>query len=175
VEAARAGDRHAFDEIVVCYDSRLRTLAGQLLTDRADADDALQEAYLKAYRALPRFRGECALGTWLYRITYRCCLDHLRRLPGRPTPLDDLGEARPEEGGDPMDLVDSTDMLRDALSRLTPTQRAVLFLVYCEDVSYEDAARILGVPIGTVGSRASSARAALRAVLGELGRDEGSR
>ncbi|HEY0399699.1 MAG TPA: sigma-70 family RNA polymerase sigma factor, partial [Acidimicrobiia bacterium] len=76
---ARAGDEVAFTEVVRHYDHRLRALAFRLLGDRAAMDDALQDAYVKAFRALPGFREDAALGTWLYQITYRACIDQQRR------------------------------------------------------------------------------------------------
>src|SRR6266850_352519 len=79
---AKAGDERAFTEIVRHYDHRLRALAYRLLGDRTAMDDALQDAYVKAFRALPGFREDAALGTWLYQITYRACVD-LQRREGR--------------------------------------------------------------------------------------------
>jgi RNA polymerase sigma factor (sigma-70 family) len=79
---AKTGDQRAFTEVVRHYDPRLRALAYRLLGDRASMDDALQEAYVKAFRALPGFREDAGLGTWLYQITYRACVD-LQRREGR--------------------------------------------------------------------------------------------
>lgn len=175
IACARRGDRDSFDRIVAHYDPRLRSLAGQLLRDLSDADDALQEAYIKAYRALPDFRGQSGLSTWLYRITYRCCLDHVRRRSATTVSAELEGEPDLAEDVDPADLIASRDALREALAQLTPIQRAVLFLVHCEDMTYGDAARILEVPAGTVGSRVASARAALKNVLLASGSTGGTR
>src|SRR5215211_3471267 len=79
VDRARRGDQEAFAAVIRHYDRGLRSLAYRLLRDRDRMDDALQEAYLNAFRALPKFRGESRLGTWLYRITYNVCLDELER------------------------------------------------------------------------------------------------
>ena len=100
VARARAGDGAAFGAVLRHYDGRLRALAFRLLGDPARTDDVLQEAYVKAYRALPRFRGEADLGTWLYRIAYNACLDELRRGRGHDLPLEaaDLAAA---PGADP--------------------------------------------------------------------------
>jgi RNA polymerase sigma-70 factor, ECF subfamily len=75
LDRARRGDQEAFAAVIRHYDPGLRTLAYRLLGDRDGMDDALQEAYVKAFRALPRFRGDSKLGTWLYRIAYNACLD----------------------------------------------------------------------------------------------------
>src|ERR671914_1464692 len=79
LDRARAGDQEAFTALIRHYDPGLRRLAYRLLGDRERMDDALQEAYVKAFRALPRFRGDSSLGTWLYRIAYNACLDELER------------------------------------------------------------------------------------------------
>jgi RNA polymerase sigma factor (sigma-70 family) len=79
LDRARRGDQEAFAAVIRHYDPGLRTLAYRLLGDRDRMDDALQEAYVKAFRALPRFRGDSKLGTWLYRIAYNACLDELKR------------------------------------------------------------------------------------------------
>src|SRR5215211_9387059 len=79
VDRARRGDQEAFAAVIRHYDRGLRALAYRLLGDRERMDDALQEAYLKAFRALPRFRGSSKLGSWLYRIAYNTCLDELER------------------------------------------------------------------------------------------------
>jgi DNA-directed RNA polymerase specialized sigma24 family protein len=79
LEDAKRGDPSAFAKVVRHYDPGLRALAYRLLGDRDRMDEALQEAYLKAYRALPHFRGGSKLGTWLYRIAYNACLDELER------------------------------------------------------------------------------------------------
>src|SRR4029453_5950133 len=77
IEQAKRGDERAFEAIVRHYDSGLRALAYRLLGDTQRMDEALQNAYLKAFRALPRFRGESKLSTWLYRIAYNACVDEL--------------------------------------------------------------------------------------------------
>ena len=79
VRQAQRGDASAFADLVRHYEPRLRALASRLLEDRDLTDDALQEAYVRAFKALGRFRGDSSLGTWLYRITYNACIDELRR------------------------------------------------------------------------------------------------
>ena len=104
VELARSGDRSAFDELLRRHDGRMRGLAYKLMADRHRMDDALQEAYLKAYRALPRFRPGSDFGTWLYRITYNACIDELRKRKRHPVTTDDpvdpgVGPPGPGAGG----------------------------------------------------------------------------
>lgn len=165
VERARRGDQEAFATVIRHYDPGLRALAYRLLGDRDRMDDALQEAYVKAFRSLPRFRGEARLGTWLYRIVYNACLDELRRL--RRTahePLDEAAEAG--AAADPGDVAAGRGDLARALAALQPQERATVLLVDAQGFDYREAARILDIPEGTVASRLNRARAALRAALG---------
>ena len=162
---ARGGDAGAFTELVRHYDGRLRALAFRLVGDRAGMDDALQEAYVKAFRALPGFRGEAALGTWLYQITYRACVDHLRREGRhRAVPLTGI---EPPGGTEPAGTATARVDLARALAGLPLDQRAAVLLVDAEGLDYAAAAAVLGVAPGTIASRLSRARAALRAALAE--------
>lgn len=169
VARARDGDARAFAELVRHYDHRLRALAFRLLTSRDAMDDALQEAYVKAFRALPEFRTGAAPGTWLYRIVYNTCIDELRRQRRRPSqPFDDRGlEDLPEAATSPGPeaALSGNAALERALAGLPPDQRAALLLVDAEGYDYAAAAEILGVQPGTVGSRVSRARATVRAHL----------
>jgi RNA polymerase sigma-70 factor (ECF subfamily) len=177
---AKAGDAAAFAVVVRHYDHRLRALAFHLLGDRAVMDDALQEAYVKAFRALPGFREDAGLGTWLYQITYRACID-LQRREGRHA-----GFARPGSGadaaprraagaepaatgaaGDPATTAARRTDLHRALAALPVDQRAAVLLVDAEGLDYDAAAEVLGVAPGTIASRLSRARAALRTALAE--------
>jgi RNA polymerase sigma-70 factor (ECF subfamily) len=165
--AATAGDQAAFARIVAHYDPRLRALAWRLLGDRDAMDDALQEAYVRAYRSLHSFRHGSAPGTWLHRITYNVCIDELRRRQRRPTsPFDDLTE-RPHPGADPGTAVAERSRLASALATLPAEQRAAVLLVDAQGYDYADAGEILGIPAGTVASRLSRARAILRSALAE--------
>jgi RNA polymerase sigma-70 factor (ECF subfamily) len=152
-----------FAQLVAENDRTLRALAFRLLGDRAAMDDVLQEAYVKAFRALPRFRGDAAAGTWLYRIVYNACLDHLRReRRAAELPL----EAVPEPSApDPGEAAAQREALAAALAALAPDQRAAVLLVDAEGFDYIAAARVLGVRVGTLASRLSRARASLRRAL----------
>ncbi len=164
---ARRGDHRAFAQIVDHYDHRLRGLAYRLLGDRDRMDDVLQEAYVKAFRSMPRFKGESALGTWLYRIVYNACVDDLRA--GKPTVSLDDGMETASERPDPADVAIGRRDLAVALDTLPPDQKAAVLLVDAYGLDYSEAADALGVAAGTIGSRLSRARAALRAVLGPEG------
>jgi RNA polymerase sigma-70 factor (ECF subfamily) len=167
LEKARRGDPGAFEELVRHYDPMLRALAYRLLGNRAAMDDALQDAYVKAFRALPGFRAEAGVGTWLYRITYRTCLDALRAEDRRRTsPIGEHDHAA-DPAGDPARVVTQRADLAAALDSLPPDQRAAVLLVDAEGLDYTTAGEVLGVAAGTIASRLSRARAALRRALDE--------
>ncbi len=173
--AARRGDAQAFAEILRHHDRELRLLAFRLLGDRHEMEDALQDAAIKAYRALPGFTGRSALSTWLYRIVYTTCVDRLRR---GPAPLE-----RPVQGAadavdpdsDPLDRLIAWEQLDAALAALPPDQRVALLLIDQEGYDYRTAGEIIGVPAGTVSSRVSTARATVRRLLGDANERGGER
>jgi RNA polymerase sigma-70 factor (ECF subfamily) len=162
LRAAQQGDHGAFAELVRLHDRAFRALAHRLLNDRDAIDDVLQEAYVKAFVALRRFRGDSSVRTWLYRIVYNACLDELKR---RPQPRDEPDAEIADWGADPSDVVPERARLAAALAALAPTERTVVLLVDAEGLSYEEAAAVTGVPGGTIASRLSRARAALRRAL----------
>jgi RNA polymerase sigma-70 factor (ECF subfamily) len=155
-------DADAFAVLLRDYDLRHRRLAFRLLGDRERMDDVLQEAYARAFRALPGFRGGAALGTWLYRIVYNACLDELRRSGARREVS--LDEWR-ERGADRTDRLEERLDLEAALAALPVELRAVVLLVDADELSYDEAAEVLGIPAGTVASRLSRARDALKGAL----------
>lgn len=160
-----AVDPAAFVAALREHDRGLRALAWRLLGDRDRMDDVLQEAYVKAYRALPAFRDDASISTWLYRITYNACLDELRRRRRIVVlPLDDA-VARPDPAGDVGDRVVRSQRVAAAIDALAPDHRAVVLLVDGEGFDYAAAAEVLGVAEGTVRSRLSRARARLRVAL----------
>ena len=165
---ARSGDVAAFEALVRTHDDRMRALAFRMTGTRAGMDDALQDAYLKAFRSIAAFRGDAAFSTWLHRIVTTTCIDHARRRGRRRE--DELPD-EPRAGGDPPDpagdLVTRRVVLRRALDRLDADQRAALLLVDGDGMSYDEAGRVLGVPAGTVSSRLSRARSEMRRLLQE--------
>ncbi len=173
VARARRGEAAAFADIVRHYDSRLRAVAYRLLGDRDRMDDVLQEVYVKAFRSLPNFKAAAALGTWLYRITYNACIDDLRRRPAQAALSDDrdatAGVADP--GAGPEDIAVGRGELAAALARLPLDQRTAVLLVDAYGLNYAEAAEVLGVRVGTIGSRLSRARAVLREALAGDRRD----
>jgi RNA polymerase sigma-70 factor (ECF subfamily) len=157
-------DPEGFVRLLQGHDPKMRGLASRLLGDRHRVDDVLQEAYLKAFRARDTFRGGADLGTWLYRITYNCCIDELRGTGRRPVPVDRTPEIL-APGSDPGRRVAVGEAVRSALLALPVDQRAAVLLVDGEDLDYDGAARVLGIPKGTVASRVARGRQALRIAL----------
>jgi RNA polymerase sigma-70 factor, ECF subfamily len=163
---ARAGDHEAFAALIRSVDEGLRALAYRLLGDRDRMDDALQEAYVRAFRGLPRFRGDSALATWLYRIVYNVCQEELRR-SSRFRVVEPAREAQ-----DPASVAETVEVragLVAALAALAPEDRAAVLLVDAQGFDYRAAAEILDVPEGTIASRLNRARALLRSALAEEG------
>jgi RNA polymerase sigma-70 factor (ECF subfamily) len=163
--AARRGDAQAFAAIVRHYEYRMRVMAYRVVGGQDAMEDALQEAFLKAYRALPGFRGDAGLGTWLCRIVYTTCISQLQKTRRELLSIDGQLPEPSDYVPDTADVVGARSDLAAALSALPPDQRVVVFLVDQEGLDYDTAGEILGVPAGTVGSRLSHARAALRAAL----------
>jgi RNA polymerase sigma-70 factor, ECF subfamily len=169
IDGAKRGDQEAFASVIKHYDPGLRALAYRLLGDPDRMDDALQEAYVKAFRSLSSFRGESRLGTWLYRIVYNACLDELERSRRVvQLPLEDAADP-PDPRPDVAETVAGRSGLAEALAKLAPEERAAVLLVDAQGFDYRSAGKVLGVPQGTVASRLNRARSGLRRALGEQG------
>jgi RNA polymerase sigma-70 factor, ECF subfamily len=175
VEQAARGDREAFGALVQRHQDRIFNLAYQIVRNREDALDVAQEAFVKAFASLPRFKGEASFTTWMHRIVVNLSIDCLRRRRrGDPGAYDDR-LAVPEDAGqnlaapgDPETALE-TQQVRSLLSRgiqtLPPAHRAVLVLREIEGLSYEEIARAVGCSLGTVMSRLFYARRKLQKVL----------
>jgi RNA polymerase sigma-70 factor (ECF subfamily) len=174
----RAGDRDAFSDLMRRYNRRLYRVARSVLRDDAEAEDALQDAYLQAYRALPGFRGESALGTWLTRIVVNAALMRQRKT-GR---LADVIELGADFGSDdailPRDRLDepaqpelaalraqTRRLIETGIDKLPAAFRTVFVLRAVEELTVEETAATLDIPAATVRTRYFRARALLREAL----------
>jgi RNA polymerase sigma-70 factor, ECF subfamily len=179
-----AGDGDAFAEIVRRHRDRLWAVALRTTGNPEEANDALQDALISAYRRADSFRGDAAVTTWLHRIVVNASLDRLRRRAVRTwVPLPDEGAG--EGGGvlvdesrlaDPRAAAEASETVREvraALDTLPPDQRAAIVLVDLEGWSVEDAARVLECPVGTVKSRCFRGRAKLAERLEHLRNPDG--
>lgn len=180
LERCRQGDLTAFDDIVAQHQDRVFNLCYWVLGDRDDAADAAQEAFVRAYRALSRFRGDSAFSTWLHRIAVNVSNDMIQRRRRVPLLYADLSSAENGAESDPADFhvtetheepsrvvlrLERTEAVRQALAKLPDHYRLVLVLFDLHSHSYEEVANLLELPLGTVKSRLNRARQALRELL----------
>jgi RNA polymerase sigma-70 factor (ECF subfamily) len=170
VRRAVAGDRAAFTELVRRHERRMFAVAVRMLGREEDALDATQDAFLTVFRKLEQFRGESAFSTWLHRITVNACYDVLRKRARQPVLHLATDDDREYEPGPPVEdhagaVAGGLDAQR-ALEQLPPDFRAVLVLADVQDLSYEEVADILSIPIGTVRSRLHRGRLALGKAMG---------
>jgi len=173
VERVQRGDKHAFDLLVTKYQRKLGRLISRFVRDSAEAEDVTQDAFIKAYRALPGFRGESAFYTWLYRIGINTAKNHLlankRRAP-TSTPFD----AEDSESFEDASLLREVNtpenelmskqvvgVVQSSLQQLPEDLRSALTLREIEGLSYEEIAIVMDCPIGTVRSRIFRAREAV--------------
>jgi len=169
IAAHAAGDPHAFSELVKRHRDRLWAVALRTLRDPEEAADALQEAFISAFRAAGSFRAESQVTTWLHRIVVNACLDRMRRRQTRPTvPLPEAGPGEPVAPRDAMAERETRLVVQDALAELPEEQRAPIVLVDVEGYSVAETAALLGIAEGTVKSRCARGRAKLAKILGHL-------
>ena len=181
VRRAAAGDDGAFEEIVRRTEKLVYSVALRSAPCPEDAADIAQESYVKTWRALSSFRGECALSTWVCRITLNCCCDHARSAAQQPylslsVPDEDGEDERtvdipdPDPAGMPEEAVlrqEEIEAVRAALDALPADMRTILTLRDIVGFSYTEIADVLSLEMGTVKSRINRARAALKNILTE--------
>ena len=180
VERAQAGDRHAFDQLVSKYQRKLGRLLSRFIRDSAEIEDVTQEAFIKAYRALPSFRGDSAFYTWLYRIGINTAKNYLvaqgRRAP-TSTQFDSEEAETFESAGQLRDINTPESLLmskqigetvNSAIDALPEELRRAIVLREIDGLSYEEIAEMMDCPIGTVRSRIFRAREAVAEKLRPL-------
>ena len=170
VERCRQGDLAAFEAIYRAHAGRLHSVACRILGNQADAEDLLQEVFLAAHRKLEGFRGDSALGTWLYRLATNLCLDHLRSRAAKASQLtgtldDEPGLADTSSRRLADRTVDRMDLER-AVAQLPEGCRTAFVLHDVEGLEHREVAEILGIAEGTSKSQVHKARLRLRAMLG---------
>lgn len=179
VERVQRGDKKAFDLLVLKYQHKVANLISRYVRDPAEVLDVAQEAFIKAYRALPNFRGDSAFYTWLYRVAINTAKNHLAAQSRRP-PSDDIEAEMAEQMdmGAPLQETDTPEHLalqreiaqtiQRALDDLPDDLRTAITLRELEGLSYEEIAQAMDCPIGTVRSRIFRAREAIDARLKPL-------
>jgi len=183
VERVQRGDKHSFDLLVIKYQRRLARLLSQFIRDQTEVEDIAQETFIKAYRALPSFRGDSAFYTWLYRIGINTAKNFLvsqgRKVPTTVNGFDNE-DAENFEGADALREMNTPESelmgkqvaqtVNQSLDSLPEELRTAIILREIEGLGYEEIANIMGCPIGTVRSRIFRAREAvaekLRPLLG---------
>ena len=168
ISRARGGDRDAFGELVEQYRDNVYRLAYRMCGNAYDADEAAQEAFVAAWRALPNFRGDAKFSTWLYRLTTNAAIDVMRREKRHQTVGDGEMMDLADDADSPQETVERTEQqeaVQKALATLSEEYREVLLLRYMEELDYAEIADVLQLPSGTVKSRINRAKAALKTAL----------
>ena len=168
ISRARGGDREAFGALVEQYRDNVYRLAYRMCGNAYDADEAAQEAFVAAWRALPNFRGDAKFSTWLYRLTTNAAIDVMRREKRHQTVGDGEMIEVADDADSPQETVERTEQqeaVQKALATLSEEYREVLLLRYMEEMDYAEIAEVLQLPSGTVKSRINRAKAALKAAL----------
>ncbi|NQZ31832.1 MAG: RNA polymerase sigma factor RpoE [Oceanospirillaceae bacterium] len=172
VKRVQEGDKRAFDLLVIKYQHKIIALVSRYVYDKDEALDISQEAFIKAYKALPRFRGDSAFYTWLYRIAINTAKNHIVSRGRRPPDVDvDVADAQYFEGenklhdlGNPENHLARQEIdsaIKTVLDQLPVDLRVALTLREFEDMSYEEISVIMDCPVGTVRSRIFRAREAI--------------
>ena len=172
VERVQRGDKRAFDLLVVKYQSKILSIVSRFINDSAEINDVAQDAFIKAYRALPNFRGDSAFYTWLYRIAINTAKNYLTA-KGRRPPATDVDSQEAESYGVGVALRENASpeklMMRDQLKKvifdtidsLPDDLKSAITLREMEGLSYEEIAESMDCPVGTVRSRIFRAREAI--------------
>jgi RNA polymerase sigma-70 factor (ECF subfamily) len=167
------GDPAAFEDLVLAYQDKIYNLCRYMLGNAHDAEDAAQDAFLKAFQALPKFKPEASLYTWLYRIATNTCIDYKRKpvfesLFGASEEGERLVHDRASDAPSPEQLYESKQIdqaLQEGLGKLSPKLRAIIILKEIEELSYEEIADTLEISMGTVKSRIARAREELQKIM----------
>jgi len=176
VERARTGDSRAFEDLARLHKDRIFNYLLRMVGDRSEAEDLAQEAFLRAFRAMHRFRGGAAFQTWLYRIASNLAVDALRRRKREEarsvslqepigTPDGEVVRELPDALLSPQQRAEQAELqaeVQRAIASLSPKLREVVVMFDLQGLTYEELAQITGVPLGTVKSRLFNARSQLR-------------
>jgi RNA polymerase sigma-70 factor, ECF subfamily len=169
IAACQNGEREAFDRLVERYQRDVYRLCYRYVNNHADASDMAQEVFLRAYRAIGKFRGDSAFSTWLYRIAVNTCLNFRSLRRPQTQGLDESLPARGPGALERLEREERSRRVRQAVSRLPERQRATLILKVYQELTHEEVARILGSSVGTVKANLFHALVNLRNLVAEGG------
>lgn len=175
VSRALEGDLPAFEKLVTRYQNKLIGYSARMLNDQDEAEDVAQEVFIKAYRSLDSFRGDAQFSTWIYRIATNLCIDRIRarkRRPQQAYSLDEPMDKDEDKGGreiadlsaEPTREVERDELrrrVREVMNEMPEKMRTILIMCDMQGMAYEEIAKVLDCPIGTVKSRLFHARADL--------------
>ena len=180
IDRVRQGDKRAFDLLVIKYQSRIQNLITRFIKNQTDAQDVTQEAFIKAYRSLPKFRGDSAFYTWLYRIAINTAKNYLAIQSNRRSSevKQDITEMEQIDGSTGLRQIETPenllyaqeiqDTVIDAIENLPDELRIAITLRELEGLSYEEIAENMDCPVGTIRSRIFRARESIDKVLQPL-------
>lgn len=170
IKKFKAGDESAFEELVKRYQKKVYNTTYRMMGNREDANDLAQEAFLRVYRKLDRFKGNSSFSTWLFTVTTNLCRDEMRKRQRRlqTTSLSEKERNIPDEMMSPEDLSlqrELRDKLQQVIDKLPNKHREVIILREFQGLSYDEIAEVTGVSMGTVKSRLSRARRSIKQEL----------
>ncbi len=178
IKKSKNGDSEAFELLITPYMTKVYNIALGILGSSEDAEDAAQEAFIKAFRNIGSFNENSGLYTWLYRIVYNCCLDMIRKKQRRPFSFLTISKGSDDDSDFEIEIADSrplpdeilskTEMqgeVRRAVSMLKESYRTIIVMRDFEGLSYDEIADVLGISLGTVKSRISRGRESLKNII----------
>lgn len=173
IERIRDGAKHYYARLVDRYKDRAYTLAVRMLKNKEDAEEAAQDAFIRAYNALNRFEGKARFGTWFYRILYNVCLTRLGKRKEEFQRLDyndnidynELESAFTASGYNEYETNDMVEFVKKTMEELPEKYQTILSLFYFQDLSHEEISEVTQLPIGTIKTHLFRARAILQRLL----------
>lgn len=164
VNQSKSGDPEAFSELVRRHQHVVFNVAYRFMRESSLAEDMAQEAFLKAYRLLKGFRGDCSFSTWMYRVTCSVCLTELNRRKRRNEVEQEL-QHHTVTSEEPVENPDMPEMIRRCVGRLPDRYVQIITLYYLKGISYEEIAQVMNIPMGTLKTWMFRARKQLRGVV----------